>query len=87
MCTNNENYDTVSNKLMHTQYNKNENNLILPSDKFIHICINDAYNRFPNKYILLDNLYQSTRRLNANQMRKYMGFPVNWEEIKSCKLR
>lgn len=52
--TDNENYDTVSNKLMHTQYNKNENNLILPSDKFIHICINDAYNRFPNKYILLD---------------------------------
>lgn len=36
---------------------------------------------------LLDTLYQSTRRLNADQMRKYMGFPVNWEEIKSCQLK
>lgn len=32
----------------------------------------------------LDTLYSSTKRINPNQMRKYMGFPMNWEDIKDC---
>ena len=52
----NENYDTVSNKLMTNiyKYGASESDLVLPPDKFIHICINDAYTRFPNQYILQD---------------------------------
>lgn len=33
---------------------------------------------------LLDALYNATKRINADQMRKYMGFPKNWEEIASA---
>lgn len=29
-------------------------------------------------------LCTSTRRINPDQMRKYMGFPANWEDIKDC---
>lgn len=35
---------------------------------------------------LLDNLYDSTRRISAEQMRKEMGFPSNWESVKNCPL-
>lgn len=34
----------------------------------------------------LDILYASTKRINSEQMRKYMGFPENWEAIKDCPL-
>lgn len=47
-----EKYDTVSQKLMQYQYNEKEGDMVLPPDKYIHIAINDAYTRFPNKYIL-----------------------------------
>ena len=52
----NENYDTVSNRLMTNiyKYGVSESDLVLPADKFIHICINDAYTRFPNQYVLQD---------------------------------
>lgn len=33
---------------------------------------------------LLDELYKATKRICPDQMRKYMGFPVNWEQIKDC---
>lgn len=50
----NENYDTVSNKLMVNTYNygHNETDLVCPPDKFIHISINSDDTRFPNRYIL-----------------------------------
>ena len=35
---------------------------------------------------LLDELYKDTKRVNPRQMRKYMGFPPNWESIKDCPL-
>ena len=35
---------------------------------------------------LLDELYKDTKRVNPQQMRKYMGFPPNWESIKDCPL-
>ncbi|MCM1105117.1 MAG: Abi family protein [Clostridium sp.] len=35
---------------------------------------------------LLDTLYASTKQINAAQMRKYMGFPENWEEIAICPI-
>ena len=35
---------------------------------------------------LLDALYESTTQISAAQMRKYMGFPVNREEIAACSL-
>ena len=47
-----EKYDNISQKLMQPQYYEQQGDIILPPDKFIHISINDAYNRFPNKYIL-----------------------------------
>ena len=48
-----EKYDTVSQKLMQYRYStENEGDMVLPPDKYIHISINDAYTRFPNKYIL-----------------------------------
>lgn len=34
----------------------------------------------------LDTLYKATKRVVPEQMRKYMGFPINWEEIKNCPL-
>lgn len=33
-----------------------------------------------------DRVTESTKQINAAQMRKYMGFPVNWEEIATCSL-
>lgn len=51
--TNDEKYDTVSQSLMQKQYGAvTDDNCVYPPDKFIHITINDAYSRFPNKYIL-----------------------------------
>ena len=35
---------------------------------------------------LLDALYAATRQINKAQMRKYMGFPQNWEEIATCSI-
>lgn len=35
---------------------------------------------------LLDALYAATRQINEAQMRKYMGFPQNWEEIATCSI-
>lgn len=34
----------------------------------------------------LDTLYSFTKRIHPEQMRKYMGFPQNWELIKDCPL-
>lgn len=34
----------------------------------------------------LDILYSKTKRLSTGQMRKYMGFPLKWEEIENCPL-
>lgn len=47
-----EKYDSVSQKLMQNRYYEQEGDMVLPPDKYIHISINDAYTRFPNKYIL-----------------------------------
>ncbi len=47
-----EKYDNVSQKLMQYHYYEKEGDMVLPPDKYIHISINDAYTRFPNKYIL-----------------------------------
>lgn len=35
-------------------YRTEENDMALPADKFVHICINDSDTRFPNKYIVRD---------------------------------
>lgn len=35
---------------------------------------------------LLDNLYASTKRITATQMRKELGFPENWESVKDSPL-
>lgn len=53
--SNDEKYDNVSMKLNERTYKTNAGNLVYPPDKFIHMTINDAYNRFPNKYILSDD--------------------------------
>lgn len=50
-----EKYDTVSQSLMQYQYSRRDEDKVLPADKFIHIAINDAYTRFPNKYILTNS--------------------------------
>lgn len=34
---------------------------------------------------LLNGLFSSTRSISMAQMQKYMGFPENWKDIKSCK--
>lgn len=53
--SNDEKYDTVSMKLSERTFKINSGNLVYPADKFIHMTINDAYNRFPNKYIMSDD--------------------------------
>lgn len=35
---------------------------------------------------LLNNLYASTKRITAAQMRKELGFPENWEAVKDTPL-
>lgn len=35
---------------------------------------------------LLDNLYRSTKCIDSSKMKKYMGFPDNWEMIKDCSV-
>lgn len=47
-----EKYDTVSQKLMQQRQYDSKSDSILPPDKYIHISLNDAYTRFPNKYIV-----------------------------------
>ena len=44
-------FNVGNQKYMYT-YTNTENSIILPADKYIHICINDAFTRFPNKYVL-----------------------------------
>ena len=44
-------FNVGNQKYMYT-YTNTENSVILPADKYIHICINDAFTRFPNKYVL-----------------------------------
>ena len=34
----------------------------------------------------LSILYKASKRIQPNQMRKYMGFPENWEQIRDCPL-
>ena len=36
---------------------------------------------------LLEKLCRSTKRLDENQMRKYMGFPAQWKQIQSCQVK
>lgn len=48
----NESYDTVSQTLSQKCYKASASDIVYPPDKFIHICVNNAFNRFPNKYIL-----------------------------------
>ena len=37
---------------MQQSYCESQSDFVLPADKYIHITINDAYSRFPNKYVL-----------------------------------
>lgn len=53
--SNDEKYDNVSMNLSQRTYKTDSGNLVYPPDKFIHMTINDAYNRFPNTYIMSDD--------------------------------
>lgn len=51
--SNEENYEAISQGMqMYQNSSKPEDNCLYPPDKFIHISLNDAFNRFTNKYIL-----------------------------------
>lgn len=51
--SNEENYEAISRGMqMYQNSSKPEDNCLYPPDKFIHISLNDAFNRFTNKYIL-----------------------------------
>ena len=51
--SNEENYEAISQGMqMYQNWSKPEDNCLYPPDKFIHISLNDAFNRFTNKYIL-----------------------------------
>jgi len=49
----NSTYNAMYQKSIYT-YQDDEESVIMPADKYIHICINDAYTRFPCKYIVKD---------------------------------
>jgi len=48
----NDDIDINRQTSINQQYQQQINDIILPAEKFIHMCINEAYTRFPNKYIL-----------------------------------
>lgn len=50
-----DNSTVASQKLNSQKYNLSKEDIVYPADKFIHIAINDAYNRFPNKYVLTNS--------------------------------
>lgn len=45
-------YNPTQQDMLQDTFHFTENDKLFPPDKFVHICINDAYSRFPNKYIL-----------------------------------
>lgn len=47
-----DNFNTNDSNQVYNNYNQLESDLVLPADKFIHISINDAFTRFPNRYVL-----------------------------------
>lgn len=50
-----DNYANSDIDQIYSSYNQLESDVIMPADKYIHICINDAYTRFPNKYAVTNS--------------------------------
>lgn len=50
-----DNYNPNDFDQLYNNYHYLETDVVLPADKFIHISINDAYSRFPNRYVLKNN--------------------------------
>lgn len=47
-----DNFNSLDSNQIYNNYSQLESDLVLPADKYIHISINDAFTRFPNKYVL-----------------------------------
>ena len=63
-------------------YTHLDTDLVLPADKFIHICINDAYTRFPNKYILKNSKTDEEKEYDVKEGNSILSnvFKV-WSEL------
>ena len=75
-------YQNVSQKLMQFSYSEKEGDKVLPPDKFIHISINDAYTRFPNKYVLTNTNTHTEETYNIDEGTSILAnvFKV-WSEL------